>query len=212
MPSFVLMLSFFVAFGALLGSDRARADGALAVGKCGAYGYSTKYSSLSDARRRALRECRSHNGENCEIKLTLMGNCAAMATDRSRSCGAGGWARRATRSAAERVAIEQCEKFGGRDCRVRVGFCDSLPAPALTTNWTSTTLSQSECLARAEQVMKEGGLTKNFEKVGQSVFGEVGDYTAQIRCITEKNVVIFAIVGRKLDVAREHMMAVFDNF
>jgi hypothetical protein len=212
MPSFALMLSFFAAFGALLAADTARAEGALAIGECGAYGYSVNNDSLSVARQRALRQCRSHDGKNCEIKMTLSGNCGAFATDRNRRCGAGGWARRATRSEAEKVAIAQCHKFGGTNCRIRTAICDTPPAPALTTNWTSTTLGQNECLARARQVMKDAGLTTNFETVGQSVFGEQGDYTAQIRCISEKNVVIFAVIGRKLDDARAHMKAIFEKF
>jgi hypothetical protein len=212
MSPVALILGFLVTVGALLATDGARANGALAIGDCGAYGYSINYNTESEARTRALSECRSHGGKNCKVATTMRGNCVAFSTDRSRSCGAWGWATRASRSEAETAANEQCRKFGGSSCRIRTQICDVPPAPALTTNWTATTLRENECLERAERVVKDAGLTKNFEKVGQSVFGEVGDYTAQVRCISEKEVVVFVIVGPTLDQARVHMKAIFEKF
>jgi Domain of unknown function (DUF4189) len=218
MTAFILMLGFIFAAGAFLAPGTARAEGAFAIGDCSAYGYAINFDSVSEARRQALAECRSHRGKNCKVVVTLHGNCGAFATDRSRSCGAWGWATRATRSLAEDAAVSQCSSAGGRRCSVRTHFCDTKSAsaepssPALTTNWTSTTLGQNECLDRASRIVKEAGLTTNFERVGQSVFGEQGDYTAQVRCISEKGVVVFVIIGPKLDRARVHMKALIDNF
>jgi len=215
MAPLALLLGLVLTAGAFFTVETARADGALVIGDCGAYGYSFNYKSESEATDRAMKECRDHNGKNCKAVATLSGNCAAFATDRSRSCGAWGWATRSSRGAAENEAVAQCRKYGGKNCRVRTQFCDSQstpPAPALTTNWTSTTLGQKECLQRAERVVRDAGLNRNFEVVGQSVFGEQGDFTAQVRCITEKGVVIFVIVGPKLDGARVHMKALFDHF
>ena len=84
--------------------------------------------------------------------------------------------------------------------------------PSMSTNWQSTTLEQKECVQRAERVMRNAGMSKNFEIVGQSVFGERDAYTAQVRCITDKGVVIFVVAGPKLEEAREHMRAIHDKF
>jgi Domain of unknown function (DUF4189) len=218
MPAFILLLGFIFAAGTFFAPGTARADGALAIGDCSAFGYAINFGSESEARRRALGECRSHGGRNCKVVVTLRGNCGAFATDRSRSCGAWGWATRASRSLAENAALDQCSGAGGHRCRVRTQFCDTTAtsngtvAPALTTNWSSTSLSQNECLDRAERIVRDAGLTTNFERVGQSVFGEHGDYTAQVRCISDKSVVIFVVVGPNLDTARVHMKALFERF
>jgi hypothetical protein len=190
----------------------AQAAGALVIGNCGAYGYSHNYDNMDDARTRAMDECRKHKGKNCKQVTTINGNCAAFATDRRRSCGAWGWATRANRDDAEDVAIRECTKAGGRECRIRVQFCDALAAPAMTTNWKPITIDKKECLEKAEKVIKAAGLTKNFEVTSASVFGEQDDYTAQINCITEKGIAMFLLVGPKLERAREHMKAIYDGF
>jgi hypothetical protein len=195
-------------------SVAAQAAGALVVGNCGAYGYSHNYEDLAEARQRAMNECIKHKGKNCKQVVTLDGNCAAFATDTRRSCGAWGWATRANREDAEEVAIRECSAAGGRACRVRIQFCDTIStaSPAMTTNWKSTDTDKQECLKRGEKVMKDAGLTKNFEVTTASVFGEQGDYTAQINCITDKQIVMFLIVGPKLEEARKHMSAIYQNF
>ncbi len=102
-------------------STAAGAHGALAVGACGSWGGGWSFDTEDAARERALRECR---GRNCRIVTTFSGLCAAFAYDRSRDCGAIGWATRATRAEAERDAIRQCEAAGGRECHIRGQFCD----------------------------------------------------------------------------------------
>jgi hypothetical protein len=82
----------------------------------------------------------------------------------------------------------------------------------MTTNWVTVTVPQAECVARAETLMKEAGMKSNYEVVGQSVFGEQGDFTAQIRCITDKTIALFVVTGPNLEGARKHMAAIFDKF
>jgi len=183
--------------------------GALAIGRCGAYGYSYNYSTRKAADARALKECPE---KDCKIVTNFSGLCMAFATDTSKSCGAWGWATRPTRALAESVAVTQCKNAGGQSCRVRAQACDVSPAPAMTTNWRSSSLSLQACKDRAAQKMRNGGLIKNLEVMTQSVFGEEGDYTAQIRCVPDKKIVFFAVVGPKLDRAREHLKALFENF
>lgn len=197
---------------ALAANTAAHAAGALVIGNCGAYGYSHNYDDLADARKRAMDECLKHKGKNCKQVVTLNGNCAAFALDSRRTCGAWGWATRANRDDAEEVALRECASAGGRSCRIRVQFCDVSASPAMTTNWKNSTVDKMECLAQGEKVMKDAGLTKNFEVTAASVFGEKGDYTAQINCITDKEIVMFLVVGPKLEDARVHMKAIYENF
>src|SRR5262245_55340720 len=84
--------------------------------------------------------------------------------------------------------------------------------PSLSTNWTSTTLSQAECMRRAEAAIRDAKLAKGFEIVGQSVFGGADSYTLVIRCITDKGLVYFAVGGPRLEEARKHQRAVYDLF
>ena len=104
-----------------ISAQSAQARGALAIGNCGAWGGSWNYDDDSDARDRALSECK---GRNCRVVTSFAGLCAAFAIDRARSCGAWGWATRESRSQAQSVAIRECENAGGRDCRIRAQFCD----------------------------------------------------------------------------------------
>ena len=208
----MLAVQAIVAAVVLVGANvPAQALGALSIGECGAWGGAWNYSTEAEARSRALQECK---GKNCKVVVTLSGNCVAFAIDQARSCGAWGWSTRSTKEAAEDVAVEQCRKSGGRNCRVRAQFCDSekQTAPALSTNWKATELAQDDCVARAETVAREAGLTTNLEKVGQSIFGESGDYTAWVRCIADKGLVVFVVAGPKLEEARKFLRAMVDAF
>lgn len=108
--------------GVLMASvSMAQARGALVIGNCGAWGGSWNYDDDSEARDRALSECK---GRNCKVVTSFSGLCAAFAIDRARTCGAWGWATRERQSTAEEVAIRECENAGGRDCQIRAKFCD----------------------------------------------------------------------------------------
>lgn len=88
----------------------ASAEGALAIGNCGAYGYAFNYDTEAGARDRAMSECTKNRGKNCKVVVALSGNCAAFSIDNRRSCGAWGWASRATKEAATDAAIDECRK------------------------------------------------------------------------------------------------------
>lgn len=95
---------------------------------------------------------------------------------------------------------------------VVVSATAAFAGPSLSTNWTSTTLSQEECMRRAETAVRDARLTRGFEIVGQSVFGGTDSYTLVVRCIADKGLVYFAVGGPSLDQARKHQRAVFDRF
>ena len=68
-------------------------------------------------------------------------------------------------------------------------------APAMTIGSLETKLSQEDCLALGAKVMRGSGLTKNFETVGRTVYGETGDNTGAIRCMTSFGIVLFVVAG-----------------
>lgn len=82
----------------------------------------------------------------------------------------------------------------------------------MSTNWTATTLDQTECLRRAERVIRDAGLSRNFEIAGQSVFGQIDAYTAVVRCIADKGVVMFVVAGPTLEESQRRMRQLFDKF
>lgn len=106
----------------LIGSIAAAdAAGALAVGRCGAYGYAFDSSTMQEAQTRAVSECK---GAACRIVATVQRQCAALAIDVRNACGPHGWATARTLGRAQNVATQQCYRYGGRDCVIRAWLCD----------------------------------------------------------------------------------------
>jgi hypothetical protein len=84
--------------------------------------------------------------------------------------------------------------------------------PSLSSNWTSTTLAQDKCMARAERIVRQAGMSRGLEIVGQSVFGRSGSYTAVVRCVSNKGIVFFFVAGPRLERAKRHMRSIFEKF
>jgi hypothetical protein len=76
-------------------------------------------------------------------------------------------------------------------------------APAMTIGSLDMTLSQADCIAKGESVMKSESLTQNFEIVGRTVYGETGDYTAAIRCESDKTIAVFVVAGPSSKITEE---------
>jgi hypothetical protein len=100
----------------------AKADGALAIGKCDRWGYSYGYSNREEAEDRALSECSSDGDTSCQVVVRFSGNCAAFAV--SGECGARGWSYAPSREQAERLALRECERYGGDECEIKAWVCD----------------------------------------------------------------------------------------
>jgi len=68
--------------------------------------------------------------------------------------------------------------------------------PALSTNWVDMNLSQADCLAHAERIMRNAGL-RRVERVQQSVFADTADGQNQvaIRCASDRRIAFFAAAG-----------------
>jgi len=115
---------FIVALTLLLGVSgfitKARAAGAFAVGKCGAYGQAYDYAAEAAARVAALKQCKG----NCTA-LTMKRACAALAVDLANPCGAHGYAVKPRISSSLNAATKKCYEFGGKECVIRAWACDA---------------------------------------------------------------------------------------
>ena len=97
------------------------AAGALAIGKCGAYGQVFDYAGEADALAAARRQC---NGQ-CPTTLTMKRACAAFAIDMTNPCGAHGYAVKPRISSSLNAATRKCYEFGGKECVIRAWSCDA---------------------------------------------------------------------------------------
>ena len=103
----------------MTGAAAAEAAGALAVGKCGAYGFSYDYTVVDEARRAAQQKCTGA----CKV-VSIQRACAAFAVDGRNVCGPHGYAVAARLGEAQNTALKQCYQHGGRDCMIRAFACD----------------------------------------------------------------------------------------
>ncbi|ABD08366.1 conserved hypothetical protein [Rhodopseudomonas palustris HaA2] len=98
----------------------AHAAGALAVGKCGAYGKAFDYAADAAAVEAARKQC---NGDCTTI--TMRRACAALAIDLLNPCGAHGYAVEPKISSTLNAATRKCYEYGGKECVIRAWACDA---------------------------------------------------------------------------------------
>jgi hypothetical protein len=106
-------------FSILAAATPSWAAGALAIGKCGAYGQAYDYPAENAARAAALRQCKG----DCAT-ITMKRACAALAIDVTNPCGAHGYAVKPHISSSLNAATRKCYELGGRECVVRAWACD----------------------------------------------------------------------------------------
>jgi hypothetical protein len=102
------------------GSLPVEAAGALAVGKCGAYGHAFDYRTAEAAVGAARAQCKG----DCTV-VRMNRACAAFSVDMSNPCGAHGYAVAPHISSAENTAMKNCYRFGGKECVIRTWACDA---------------------------------------------------------------------------------------
>jgi hypothetical protein len=112
----------FAALAILFTAAQGHAAGALATGKCGAYGYAFDDASPEAAGLRARAQCK---GPDCKVVTNFRRSCAAFAIDARNACGPHGWAKAASLAQAQNIASEQCHRYGGRNCVIRAWVCDA---------------------------------------------------------------------------------------
>jgi hypothetical protein len=99
----------------------AHANGALAIGACGAYGYARGYANPAQAEAAALARC---SGKHCKVVASVRGNCMAFAVELSNPCGPYGYATGPALARAQGGALRECQRNGGKDCVIRTYACD----------------------------------------------------------------------------------------
>lgn len=102
-------------------SASAFANGALAVGSCGAYGYARGYASPAQAEAAALAKC---SGRNCKVVAKVRGSCMAFAVELANPCGSYGYATGEALAGTQNNALRECHRNGGKDCVIRTFACD----------------------------------------------------------------------------------------
>ncbi len=84
-------------------------------------------------------------------------------------------------------------------------------AVGLSTSWENTTLSQDECIKRAEVAMRNSGFS-NLKIGSESIFADRKEYSGSIRCITSKKIIFFVVAGPSSDTAGDLRKTILDNF
>ena len=116
----ILVVVFTLALAAMQFSNQARAAGAFAIGKCGAYGQAYDYAGEAAARAAALKQCK---GECTAVAMKRA--CAAFSIDMANPCGAHGYAVESHISTSLNEATRKCYEFGGKECVIRAWACDA---------------------------------------------------------------------------------------
>ncbi len=114
----ILALALLLAFSRFV--SEGWAAGAIAVGKCGAYGQAFDYPREDAARIAALKQCKGQ----CTA-VTMKRACAALAVDMTNPCGAHGYAVKPKISSSLNAATRKCYEFGGKDGVIRAWACDA---------------------------------------------------------------------------------------
>ena len=87
----------------------------------------------------------------------------------------------------------------------------AMAGPSMSTKWNNTKLSLERCKQRAEDALREAGF-KGIKVLQFSVFAERGDYSAMVRCATDKEVVFFVIAGPQVERTNRYVDDVGDAF
>ena len=83
--------------------------------------------------------------------------------------------------------------------------------PSMSTKWNDTTLSLEQCKERAERALRDANFS-GIKVLNYSVFGERGDYSAMVRCATDKTMVFFAVAGPQVERTNRYVDDIGDGF
>lgn len=118
--SFARLIAAAAALMIIGSATPAGAAGALAVGKCGAYGHAFDFKDARAAMDAAQKQCKG----DCKA-IPMKRACAALSVDMTNPCGAHGFAVAPRISSAQNTAMRNCYKFGGKECVIRTWACDA---------------------------------------------------------------------------------------
>ncbi len=83
--------------------------------------------------------------------------------------------------------------------------------PSMTTKWSNTDLNLDRCKSRAQKALEDDGF-KGIKVLNYSVFAERGDYSAMVRCATDKTMVFFAVAGPQVERCNRYVDDIGDGF
>lgn len=109
--------------GADLGPAWSSRWGAIVSDGSGTYGIAAGAQTKSDAKGKAMEECRQRGGKSCKLQFSYKNQCAVVVSTTSRSFSQGA----ATEELAASMAMNECQKSGSGECWVYYTGC-SLPA------------------------------------------------------------------------------------
>jgi len=82
---------------------------------------------------------------------------------------------------------------------------------SITTNFEDLEVTQDECLARADRVIRRNGYTVPGT-TANSRHGTKGEYTVTIRCAADRKIVFFVVAGPNADVTDRYLEALQKGF
>ncbi len=93
--------------------------------------------------------------------------------------------------------------------------------PRFSTSWTSSdSTSHASCISRARSAMRDAGFT-NLEVVGDSannprgdtsIFGDSGEYSGSVRCITNRGIIMFMVAGPQSSTSSSLRRSIAESF
>ena len=87
----------------------------------------------------------------------------------------------------------------------------ALAGPSMSTKWNNTDLSLDRCKSRAEKALADAGF-KGIKVLNYSVFAERGDYSAMVRCATDKSIAFFVVAGPQVERCNRYVDDIGDGF
>ncbi len=88
----------------------------------------------------------------------------------------------------------------------------ALAGPAMSVAWVEVT-DQDSCVSTASTVLKRNGFTTRFEVISnRSIYGERGDYTAAVRCVSDHTIAFVGVSGPKADLTSKYVDAIKEAF
>jgi hypothetical protein len=118
---------------------------------------------------------------------------------------------------ADFAATVANKRGGGTMQAIAVGLAASListaalAGPSMSTKWNTTSLNLDRCKQRAEDALREAGF-RSVKVLQFSVFAERGDYSAMVRCATDKEVVFFVVAGPQVERTNRYVDDIGDGF
>ena len=87
----------------------------------------------------------------------------------------------------------------------------AVAGPSMSTKWGNTGLPLDRCKSRAEDALREAGF-RGIKVLNYSVFAERGDYSAMVRCATDKTMVFYVVAGPRVERCNRYIDSISDGF